>query len=153
MTEYTHTQRGRLHHASLIIAAIMLVGAWLAWDSACVAELNLILSAVFIALAFLFASLTVRDGGEFLLLRYGPIPLLRKKIRYADITSVEPDRTKIVDGWGIHYVPGRGWTYNLWDFDCVKLTLGKKVIRVGTDDVENLVDFLRKKISANAKPG
>ncbi len=52
----------------------------------------------------------------------------------------------MIDGWGIHYILGRGWTYNLWGFGCVKLTLGKKVIRVGTDDVENLAQFLRGKV-------
>ncbi len=79
-------------------------------------------------------------------LRYGPLPVLRKRIRYADITSVEPGRTSIIDGWGIHYIPGLGWTYNLWGFGCAKLTLGRKVIRVGSDDTENLVVFLRTKL-------
>lgn len=50
-----------------------------------------------------------------------------------------------MDGWGIHYILGRGWTYNLWGFGCVKLTLGRKVVRVGSDDVENLVEFLKAK--------
>ena len=36
-------------------------------------------------------------------------------------------------------MPGRGWTYNLWGFDCVKLTLGRKIIRVGTNDAEGRV--------------
>ena len=26
---------------------------------------------------------------------------------------------------------GRRWTYNVWGFGCVKLTLGRKIIRVG----------------------
>ena len=76
---------------------------------------------------------------------HAQVSLLRKRIRYADITGVEIGRTGIIDGWGIHYIPGRGWTYNLWGFDCVKLTLGRKIIRVGTDDAEDLVKFLREK--------
>jgi hypothetical protein len=36
-------------------------------------------------------------------------------------------------------------TYNLWGFDCVKLTLGQKIVRVGTDDAENLAKFLRER--------
>ena len=58
----------------------------------------------------------------------------------------EIGRTNIIDGWGIHYFPGRGWTYNIWGFDCVKLTLGRKIIRVGTDDAEELAKFIREKI-------
>ena len=50
----------------------------------------------------------------------------------------------------IHYFPGRGTTYNLWGFGCVKLWLGTKVIRVGSDDVENLVAFLRTKVGQSA---
>ena len=79
----------------------------------------------------MFGSLTIRDDGEWLALRFGPLPLLRKTIRYADITGVEIGRTTIIDGWGIHFIPGRGWTYNVWGFACVKLTLGRKIIRVG----------------------
>ena len=58
---------------------------------------------------------------------------------------MEPGRIAIIDGWGIHYIPGRGWTYNLWGFGCVKLTVRGKVVRVGTNDVENLARFLGEK--------
>jgi hypothetical protein len=75
----------------------------------------------------------------------GPLPVIRKRIRYADITGVEVGRTRIIDGWGVHYMPSRGWTYNIWGFGCVKLTLGRKVIRVGTDDVEGLAEVVREK--------
>jgi hypothetical protein len=34
---------------------------------------------------------------------------------------------------------------NLWGFGCVKLTLGRKVIRVGTDDAEDLAKVIREK--------
>jgi hypothetical protein len=74
------------------------------------------------------------------------LPVFRKRIRYLDITLVQPGHISMIDGWGIHYLPGRGWTYSLWGFDCVKLTLGRKVIRMGSDDVENLVEFLRGKV-------
>ena len=110
--------------------------------------LNLAIVAILVTAALMCGSLCVRDEGEWLALRYGPLPILRKRIRYAHITAVEPDRTKVIDGWGIHYIIGRGWTYNLWGFGCVKLTLGKKVIRVGTDDVDNLAEFLKGKVAA-----
>ncbi len=81
-----------------------------------------------------------------LALRFGPLPVLRKTFRYADITGVEIGRTSVIDGWGIHYMPGRGWTYNLWGFNCVKLALGRKIVRVGTDDAEGLAKVIREKI-------
>ena len=68
------------------------------------------------------------------------------------VTSIEPGRTSIIDGWGIHYIPGRGTTYNLWGFGCVKLSLGRKAFRIGSDDVDNLVAFLRRKSSQLGSP-
>jgi hypothetical protein len=143
---YEHTQHGRLHYIFFTVAAVMLGGAWLARSQPLVAALNLGVAALLVIVALVFGSLTVRDAGEWLCLRYGPLPILRKRIRYADITAVALDRSAIIDGWGIHYVPGRGWTYNLWGFRCVKLTLGKKTVRVGTDDAANLAEFLKAKV-------
>jgi hypothetical protein len=100
--------------------------------------------------AFMFASMTVQDEGEFLAIRYGPLPVFRRRIRYADVTSVEPGRSSIIDGWGIHWVPGRGWTYNLWGFQCATLTVRGGIVRIGSDDVDNLVGFLHGKIKERA---
>ena len=83
----------------------------------------------------------------------GPLPVLSKTIRYADITNIEVGRTKIIDGWRVHYILGRGWTYNIWGFGCVKLTLGRKIIRVGTDDAEGLATFLGKKTGISRLSG
>jgi hypothetical protein len=63
------------------------------------------------------------------------------------MTAVEQGQTSLIDGWGIHFIPLRGWTFNLWGFDCAKITLGSKVVRVGTDDAENLVTFLRERLA------
>ena len=40
---------------------------------------------------------------------------------------------------------GHGWTYNIWGFACVKLTLGRKIIRVGTYDAEGLAKVICEK--------
>jgi hypothetical protein len=61
--------------------------------------------------------------------------------------TAEPGRTNLRDGWGIHYFPGRGSTWNLWGFDCVVLRLGgSKTLRVGTDDPEGLAAFLADRV-------
>jgi len=39
-----------------------------------------------------------------------------------------------------------GWVWNLWGRDCVVLQLRKGILGVGTDDAENLADFLNQKI-------
>jgi hypothetical protein len=150
--QYDHTQHGPLHRIFLAVAAMMLAAAWLVRSDPTVMAINLGVGGIFLLTAMMFASLTVRDEVDWLAVRYGPLPIFRRRIRYADITGVEPDRTSLVDGLGIHYVPGRGWTYNLWGFDCVKITLKNKVVRLGTDDVEGLVAFFRGKIAAIHPP-
>ncbi len=104
----------------------------------------LAVGTLFVIIAFSFRQLRIRDEGERLAIRFGPLPLFWKRFAYADLASVDRDKTRWIDGWGIHWIPLRGWTYNLWGFCCVRLTLRDgRTIRLGTDDPEGLVEFLR----------
>lgn len=145
MYTYTHTQRGPLWW---ILALVGLVLVAIAWVSTVPAFVQVILGAVaatVVLVALCFASLTIEDRGEVLRVRYGPIPLFRFHFRYGEISSVAIARSDIIDGWGIHYVPTRGWIYNLWGFDCVRLTHRGRPVRIGTDDPEGLTAHLRRK--------
>lgn len=144
--EYEKTQYAPLHYILLAVALVLLAGAWMGRGEPGLVIALVGVAATLVLVALMFGRLTVQDEGDCLALRYGPLPVFSKRIRYADITAVEPGRSSVIDGWGIHYFPGRGTTYNLWGFGCVKLSLGKKVIRVGSEDIENLVEFLRGKI-------
>ena len=105
-------------------------------------------SLVLVLVAFCFASLTVRDAGTHLSVRFGPIPLFGTKIQYSSITGVAAAKSGLLDGWGVHWMPFRGWIYNLWGFGCVRVSLGSKTVRVGTDDVDGLVRFLETKLAS-----
>jgi hypothetical protein len=144
--EYHHTQKGPVSVALIVIAVALGVNAWLFGDSGFLAAVMLGAAALFLFLALSFHQLTVKDQGEYLALKYGPLPAFGKRIPYASMTAVEPGRTSLIDGLGIHYVPGRGWTYNLWGAECAVIRLGDGTLRVGSDDVANLVSFLRRKI-------
>jgi hypothetical protein len=144
--EYSHTQKGRLHYLLYVAEAGFLAGAWLARDQPYPMLMLLGVAALLFLFTQAFHQMTVTDEGEALAVRYGPLPLIRTRIPYAAITAVERDRTSILDGWGFHWMPGRGTTFNIWGFDCVKLSLGRRVIRIGSDDAENLASFLRSKI-------
>ena len=37
-------------------------------------------------------------------------------------------------------------THNVWGFACVKLTLGRTIIHVGTDDADELAKFVAEKV-------
>lgn len=142
---YDHTQYGYLHWLLLLPAAAVLVAVPMVHTP----EARIILVSAFAATvltAAMFTWLRVRDEGEFLVLRYGPLPAFFKRFRLADITAVEIGRSSLIDGWGIHWCPGRGWTYNLWGFRCVKLRVGAQTVRIGTDDPEGLAAMLQSRI-------
>jgi hypothetical protein len=147
---YNHTQKAPLHLIFYPLVIWLLVLAWMSRQQPVAALISVAGAVFFIATAFMFRQLTVRDEGEWLAIRFGPLPVFRKRIAYGDISSVESSRSALIDGWGIHCFPGRGCTYNLWGFDCAQLRVQGKTIRVGSDDVENLVAFLRTKLPPHA---
>jgi hypothetical protein len=124
------------------------MGFWLAHASLAAATVCWASALLIAGLLLCFRSLTIRAEGDRLALRYGGVPLFFRRIPFAAITAVEPGRTALIDGWGIHYIPGRGWTYNLWGFDCVVVHLGVKTVRIGTDDPAGLLAFLRTRLPA-----
>ncbi len=143
--QYNRTQKAPLHYIFYAIVLVMLPILWAVKDEPGAVIVMSSVIAILLLVSGMFQNLTVRDEGDRLAVRYGPLPVFFKTIRYADITSIEPDRSTFIDGWGIHYVPGRGMIYNLWGFDCVKLQLGNRLIRIGSDDLQNLIDFLRQR--------
>jgi hypothetical protein len=143
---YSHTQKAPL---CLILYGSALLCFALAWTVGSAAG-NFIAVAVGLLIALLapaFHHLTVEDQGDRLAIRFGPLPLFRRTVRYADIEKVEIGRTLILDGWGIHYSIRGGWVWNLWGRDCVVVRLKNgSVLRIGTDDAANLARFLEEKI-------
>ncbi len=93
--------------------------------------------------------LAIVDQGDSLRIRFGPVPLFRRTVRYAEIEKVEVGRTLLLEGWGIHYSILRGgWVWNLWGRDCMVVYWKKgSVLRIGTDDAENLARFVEVKIT------
>jgi multisubunit Na+/H+ antiporter MnhB subunit len=143
---YSHTQKAPL---CLILYGSALLCCALAWTVGS-APGGFIAAAVGLVIALLataFHHLTVEDQGDRLAIRFGPLPLFRRTVWYADIDSVEVGRTLILDGWGIHYSVRGGWVWNLWGRDCVVVRLKNGgVLRIGTDDAPNLARFLEGKI-------
>jgi hypothetical protein len=103
-------------------------------------------------LAPAFHHLAVVDEGDWLAIRFGPLPLFHRKVRYADMEKVEVGRTLFLDGWGIHYSIRGGWVWNLWGRDCVIVHWKHGgVLRIGSDDAENLARFLEERIGQSRK--
>jgi hypothetical protein len=143
---YRRTQRGYWHWLLIAIAAVM-VGVSIRQPGDPVTQIALpSMSVLFLALSACFASLTVADDGDQLLIRFGPLPLLRKQIGYEAIQEVERDRTTFLDGWGIHLSLRGGWVWNIWGYDCVRIRYDGKTLRLGTDDPDGLIVFLNTRI-------
>ncbi len=150
---YYHVQSGRWHWLLWMAAAGCVVLAWTLRDQPVLLVVPLGTAVILAVCAPSFQYLEVSDQGDHLLVRFGPLPIGRKRIRYDEITAAEIGRTHWIDGWGVHWVPLRGWTYNIWGFDCVKLRLGQRVIRIGTDDPGGLLQFLRTRIKVENNAG
>ncbi len=150
---YTHVQRSPMNLLLYLLAAFMFAVAWLIRSDTAPSIAILAVALVMSILALSFQTLTVSDGGDHLDIRYGPLNLFGTRIAYREITRVEPGQTALIDGWGIHFVPFRGWTLNLWGFECVKIWRGDKVIRIGTDDSEHLSRFLKTRLAARPDNG
>jgi hypothetical protein len=151
---YSHTQKAPLCLIVYAAAVWLFVGAWLVQGEPVVA-LVLVGGAVLMALlASAFHYLTIEDGGEHLAIRFGPLPVFHRRVRYADIERVEIGRTLILEGWGIHMSVRGGWVWNLWGRDCVVVHLLRKgVLRIGTNDAANLARFLQGKIDQQRDVG
>lgn len=108
-------------------------------------------SGVLIFFASLFATLTVEDDDDALLLEFGPLNLCRKRIPYDEMNAVSRTRSRFIDGWGVRYRLGHGWMFNIWGYDCIEIRRGEaKPFFVGTNDPQGLLDFLEAKLGSPA---
>jgi hypothetical protein len=142
---YSHSQWAPWHLLLDAIGVGLLVAAWLSHEPPFARWLFVGMSGLFLLLGSSFRHLTAEDRGDHLAIRFGPLPLFRRRVRYEDVREVEVGRTMLLDGWGIHMSPRGGWVWNIWGRDCVVIHLERRALRVGTDDAENLAAFLKQR--------
>ena len=145
---YSHTQEAPLWMILFGSSIPFFVLAWIAREQPVVLAVMIVAAVLLVLVGLAFHHLTVEDEGDRLAIRFGPLPFLETSVRYDDIKRVEVGRTTILDGWGIHRNPWHGWLWNLWGRDCVVIHRQRGVLRVGSDDAENLAEFLKGKMGA-----
>ena len=147
---YQHTQRGPWSFVLLAVVASNLTLAVRLWgnEPAWASWLFLSVALLMTFMTFCFQSLTTTVSETSLRVHFGPIPLLEKKVLLEEIVSVRPEKSSLLDGWGVHWTPGKGWIYNMWGFDCLAINLGTRHFRVGTNDPDQLCEVLERAISA-----
>lgn len=143
-TGYSHTQRGPLCLILYTSALACVVLAAVLDDTAGI-YIAFVIGLALALIAPAFHHLTVEYRGDRLLIRFGPLPLLKRTVAYADIEWVEVGRTWLIEGWGVHYGPRGGRVWNLWGRECVVVHSRRGTLRIGTDDPEGLVAFLKTK--------
>ena len=140
---YSHTQTSPARFALFAAIVLSLLAGWI-WRAEFSAWFSMVCVAGVSALVLVtMTTLTIRDEGEGLFVQFGPLPVFSTRIPFDEIKSARAGRSRIIDGWGIHYIPGRGWTWSLWGFDCVDIERERGPIRIGTDDASNLASYLQ----------
>ena len=142
---YRHTQRGTL--TIVVCLAMAAMDAAIVWGSGQWAAAAALV--VLIAVAFLFASLTVEVGDGELRWHFGP-GLWRYRLALDEIETVATVRNRWWMGFGIRRGPGFR-LYNVSGLDAVELRLNSgEIRRIGTDDPRGLLGALR---SAGVRTG
>ena len=146
--EYSRPQQAPLCLLIYALAALFLALGYFAQDTLPIRWLFPPIGLLMLVLAASIHHLTVEDRGDVLAIRFGPVPLLRRTVRHADIGSAEAGRTLLLGGWGIHMSIRGGWVWNLWGRTCVVVHFKHGgTLRIGTDDAENLAGFLQGRVN------
>ena len=146
MSTYRHIQKAPWFLLLLAFGILCAAVTWAVPDGNVLKLVFPVVSFVFLVLAAAFQHLAVEDEGDSLSIHFGPLPMFHRRIRYDEILDVEPGQTTFLDGWGIHMSLKGGWVWNIWGRACVVIRMRRDTLRIGTDDVENLVRFLREKM-------
>lgn len=142
---YKHTQRGPLCWVLVAFAAMSTLLTGLVHESP-FARLLIVVPFLILLLAACFATLTVQVTAAEIDVRFGPLPLFQRRIAFTSVSEVEVARSGLIDGFGVHWIPGRGWIWNLWGFDCVALVVDGEPFRIGTNDPTGLAEAIRSSV-------
>ena len=149
--QYDHTQKSPLYLIIFVMGILQFIAAttFFPWNNSIFPGIIMVFSGIFVIfLAFGFQHLQVVDQENYLIIRFGklPLPFCSRKLIYKNIIKVEIGRTLLLDGWGIHYSTRGGWVWNIWGRDYVVVYCEKEILWIGTDDAESLCTFLETKI-------
>ncbi|MCC9606093.1 hypothetical protein LOC68_19615 [Blastopirellula sp. JC732] len=149
---YRHTQEGPFCWLIAGISIPCFISSAMLWNEPVASAVVAFAGFSTLYLAGAFRHLTVSDDDDELLISFGPLPLLWRRIRYAKMRTAQVSRTTFLDGWGVHYSLRGGWVWNIWGYDCVEIQLDKGKVFVGTDDAENFAEFLQTRIEKRNAP-
>ena len=131
---------------------VVLVGIDLVEEPATVLVLGLVMPVLGTAFAGAFWHMGVRDGGDRVVVWFGPLPLVRAEVPYQRMESVRLTEVKRLERWQVReghpaqvYAARRGAAVEIF----LKKEPGQRLRRsvvLGTDDASNLIAFLEAKL-------
>ena len=160
---YDHKQYGPWFLAALTVAFVLLFEPVVVRAGGGQAELGALqigIGLIFLLCASAIAYLCVRDAGDRLSVRFGPLSILGFSIRYEEIESAEAHEPRlgclreILTLYGLHSHGSGGWSscgINGHEFVKIRLRAPQwggpgRDVYVGTNEPERLAEFLRGKI-------
>jgi hypothetical protein len=149
---YHHIQRAPICWLLYALGFLFAALAWILQNEPFVPWVFLAIFPLLLLLAGSFHYLSVQGDDADLKIGFGPLPIFRRDIRYEDIIGVEPGRTDLIDGLGIHMSLKGGWVWNIWGRDCVVLKLRKGTFRLGTDQPQQLAQFIESQMWSVGSP-
>lgn len=124
--------------AVLLLVALGGSGAESVWVWLSVGILVLLLWIV-----ITFSRLSVSVDGDEITAAFGP-GWPKKVIPTADVVAAETVRNSWWYGWGIRWLPGGTWMYNVQGLDAVEIERRDDTpFRIGTDDPKGLLQAIR----------
>ena len=140
--QYRHTQFGLFIVVVILLVMIIIIIFSFTNEVIQLALLSTLpILALFLAL---FYSLSVEIIDNYLVSRFG-IGLIRKRILLSEIKAVQSVKNPWYVGWGIRWMPGQYWLWNVSGTGAVELLLKNGTrFRIGTDEPEALVQAIEK---------
>ena len=135
---YRHTQVGTVIIVAVLGAAFITLAMLLTASGTIPLPALVVFVMTAVALS-LFSWLTVEIDKGVITCRFG-VGLIRKTIPLSDVDRARAVLNSWWVGWGIRWIPGRYWVWNVSGFQAVELTMkdGRR-FRIGTDEPEALV--------------
>lgn len=142
---YEHTQPGYLLIGAIGATALFLTGTLILFGPELVQLL--VLGSMIVVLAIM-SRLKVSISKDMLMIRFGPVELIRQEWPLQEIVSVVPVKNPWYYGYGLRYTP-HGPLYNVSGSGAVEIHLiSGKTFRIGTDEPEALCAAVLQACSA-----
>ena len=142
---YDHTQPGYLLIGAIGATALVLTGTLILFGPELV---QLLVLGIMIVVLAIMSRLKVSVSKDMLMIRFGPVELIKKEWPLREIVSVVPVKNPWYYGYGLRYTP-HGPLYNVSGSGAVEILLvSGKTFRIGTDEPEALSAAVMQACSA-----